>query len=85
MEGLGLETEFHPAVWKYSLALSPPTLDDPSPDLTRLLWGVQKHGGPLAEKIYAPLEVLRRTPRVLRDSGWQVTATVELSSREATG
>lgn len=78
MEGLGLETEFHPAVWKYSLALSPPTLEDPSPDLTRLLWGVQKHGGPLAEKIYAPLEVLRRTPRVLRDSGWQVTATVEL-------
>ena len=78
MEGLGLETEFHPAVWKYFLELSPPTLEDPSPDLTRLLWGVQKHGGPLAEKIYAPLEVLRRTPRVLRDSGWQVTATVEL-------
>ncbi|MDD1718414.1 MAG: ASKHA domain-containing protein, partial [Methanoregulaceae archaeon] len=78
MEGLGLETEFHPAVWKYSLILSPPTLEDPSPDLTRLLWSVQKHGGPLADKIYAPLEVLRRTPRVLRDSGWQVTATVEL-------
>ena len=43
------------------VTLSAPTLDDPSPDLTRILWGIQKHG-PLAEKIYAPLEVLRRIP-----------------------
>jgi uncharacterized 2Fe-2S/4Fe-4S cluster protein (DUF4445 family) len=78
MEGLGLETAFSPAVWKYVLELRPPTLDDPSPDLTRLLWGIQKKGGPVAEKIYAPLEVLHLIPRILRESGWRVTATVAL-------
>ena len=78
VESLGIGTELHPSVWKYALELQPPTLEDPSPDLTRLLWGIQKMGGPVAEKIYAPLEVLRSIPAVLRDSGWKVTGTVAL-------
>jgi uncharacterized 2Fe-2S/4Fe-4S cluster protein (DUF4445 family) len=75
---LGATTELNPAVWKYYLALSPPSLGDPSPDLTRLLWGIEKSGGPKEGSIYAPLEVIRQIPRVLRDSGWKVTATVAL-------
>jgi uncharacterized 2Fe-2S/4Fe-4S cluster protein (DUF4445 family) len=78
IESLGMETAFSPAVWKYALELQPPTLDDPSPDLTRLLWGIQKKGGPVVEKIYAPLEVLHTIPRMLRESGWRVTGTVAL-------
>ena len=73
---MGIPTELNPAVWKYSLTLSPPSLDDPSPDLTRLLWGIEKAGGPKEGNIYAPLEVIRQIPRVLRESGWKVTATV---------
>jgi len=78
IESLGMETAFSPSVWKYALELEAPTLDDPSPDLTRLLWGIQKKGGPVVEKIYAPLEVLHFIPRVLRESGWRVTGTVAL-------
>jgi uncharacterized 2Fe-2S/4Fe-4S cluster protein (DUF4445 family) len=78
IEALGVETTFNPSVWKFPLVLSPPTLDDPRTDLTRMLWGIQKQGGPVAEKIYVPLEVLQRVPRVLRESGWRVTATVAL-------
>lgn len=78
IEGLGIETTLNPSVWKFALALTPPTLDDPSPDLTRLLWGIEKQGGPVAEKIYVPLEVLQRIPSVLRESAWRVTATVAL-------
>ena len=74
----GLTTEFSPSVWKYYVSLSPPTLEDPSPDLTRLLWGIEKQGGPKEGKIYVPLEVIRRIPRTLRDSGWKATATVAL-------
>ena len=74
----GTPTELNPAVWKYYLNLSPPTLDDPSPDLTRLLWGIEKTGGPKEGRVYAPLQVIRRIPRVLMDSGWKVTATVAL-------
>ena len=78
IEALGLETAFSPSVWKYALELQPPTLDDPSPDLTRLLDGIHRKGGPVIEKIYAPLEVLHLIPRILRESGWRVTGTVAL-------
>jgi len=76
--GRDTEIEFHPSVRKYYVELQPPTLTDPSPDLTRLLWGIQKSGGPVAEKIYVPLEVMREIPTLLRNSDWKVTGTIAL-------
>jgi len=70
--------DFRPSVRKYFVELQPPTLSDPSPDLSRLLWGIQKGGGPEAEKMYVPLEVLREIPAILRHSDWKVTATIGL-------
>ena len=78
IEGQDSEIEFHPSVRKYYVELQPPSLADPSPDLSRLLWGIQKSGGPAAEKMYAPLEVLREIPSILRHSGWKATGTVAL-------
>ncbi|HPD75247.1 MAG TPA: ASKHA domain-containing protein [Methanoregulaceae archaeon] len=75
---LKAEIEFFPSVKKYYVELSPPTLDNPQPDLSRLLWGIHKSGGPSPEKVYAPLEVLRIIPERLRHSNWKVTATVAL-------
>ncbi|OPY36700.1 MAG: Na(+)-translocating NADH-quinone reductase subunit F [Methanoregula sp. PtaU1.Bin051] len=70
--------DLRPSVRKFYVELQPPTLADPSPDLTRLLWGIQKNGGPAAEKIYVPLEVMREIPAILRHSDWKVTGTVGL-------
>ena len=78
IEGTEIGIEFRPSVKKYYIELSAPTLADPSPDLSRLLWGIQKSGGPVAEKIYAPLEVLRDIPAILRHSNWKVTGTIAL-------
>ncbi|MGB8308505.1 MAG: ASKHA domain-containing protein [Methanoregula sp.] len=78
VEGTEMEIEFHPSVKKYYVELQPPTLADPSPDLSRLLWGIQKRGGPVAEKMYAPLEVMRKIPALLRHSDWKVTGTIAL-------
>jgi len=78
IEGQETEIEFHPSVRKYYVELEPPTLADPSPDLSRLLWGIQKSGGPVAEKMYAPLEMLREIPAMLRHSDWKVTGTIAL-------
>ncbi len=78
MEGRDTEIDFHPSVRKFYVELQPPTLTDPSPDLTRLLWGIQKSGGPVAEKVYVPLEVLREIPSLLRHSDWKVTGTIAL-------
>jgi len=78
IEGRDTEIEFRPAVKKYYVDLQPPTLTDPSPDLTRLLWGIQKSGGPVAEKIYVPLEVMREIPALLRHSDWKVSGTIAL-------
>jgi uncharacterized 2Fe-2S/4Fe-4S cluster protein (DUF4445 family) len=76
--GQDREIELRPSVKKYYVELQPPTLSDPSPDLSRLLWGIQKSGGPVAEKMYAPLEVLREIPAILRHSEWKVTGTIAL-------
>jgi len=78
VEGLDHEIDFRPSVKKYYVELQPPSLADPSPDLSRLLWGIQKSGGPVAEKMYAPLEVLREIPSILRHSEWKVTGTIGL-------
>ena len=76
MESRTLPTQFSPSVKKYFQTLTPPTLEDPSPDLSRLLWGIEKAGGPKAAKNFAPLDVLRSISQVLRSSDWQVTGTV---------
>ena len=78
VEGEDNPIDFRPSVRKYFVELHPPTLSDPSPDLSRLLWGIQKSGGPEAEKMYVPLEVLRVIPAILRHSDWKVTATIGL-------
>ena len=78
VEGLDQAIDFRPSVKKYYVELQPPTLSDPSPDLSRLLWGIQKNGGPVAELMYAPLEMLRVIPGLLRHSDWKVTATIGL-------
>ncbi|MDO9035611.1 MAG: 2Fe-2S iron-sulfur cluster-binding protein, partial [Methanoregula sp.] len=78
IEGQETAIEFYPSVRKYYVELQPPTISDPSPDLSRLLWGIQKSGGPAAEKIYAPLEILRKIPAILRNSDWKATGTVAL-------
>jgi uncharacterized 2Fe-2S/4Fe-4S cluster protein (DUF4445 family) len=78
IDGMDAPIEFHPSVKKYYVELQQPTLADPSPDLSRLLWGIQKKGGPVAEKMYAPLEVMREIPALLRHSDWKVTGTVAL-------
>jgi uncharacterized 2Fe-2S/4Fe-4S cluster protein (DUF4445 family) len=78
VDGQDTAIEFHPSVRKYYVELQPPTISDPSPDLSRLLWGIQKTGGPAAEKMYAPLEVLREIPSILRHSEWKATGTVAL-------
>ncbi|MEI7857184.1 MAG: ASKHA domain-containing protein [Methanomicrobiales archaeon] len=78
IDGQEKEIEFHPSVRKYYVELQPPSLSDPSPDLSRLLWGIQKTGGPAAEKMYVPLEVLREIPSILRHSEWKTTGTIAL-------
>lgn len=78
IEGLDITTAFRPSVLKYHVTLSPPTLEDPSPDLNRLLDAIHRAQGPPPEKIFAPLGVLRRIPEILRSAEWDVTATVGL-------
>ena len=78
VDGQDKPIELRPSVRKYYVELQPPSLADPSPDLSRLLWGIQKTGGPVAEKMYAPLEVLREIPAILRHSHWEVTGTIAL-------
>ncbi|MFY1644918.1 2Fe-2S iron-sulfur cluster-binding protein, partial [Methanoculleus bourgensis] len=72
------EIPLNPTVRKYEVRLEPPSLEDTTPDLARLLEGVERQSGPPPNRVYAPLGVLCYLPQVLRRSGWHVTATVAL-------
>ena len=76
MNVVGRPIDLNPVVHKYYVEVDPPTLENPTTDLWRLLEGVHSAGGPDGERIYAPLDVLRMIPSVLRNSGWKVTGTV---------
>ncbi|MDD1675480.1 MAG: 2Fe-2S iron-sulfur cluster-binding protein, partial [Methanomicrobiales archaeon] len=77
-ESMGVEVVVLPSVTKYYAEMTPPTLEDPSPDLTRLLWRIEKQGGPPVRKIFAPLPILKELSRTLRENEWKVTATVAI-------
>ena len=68
--GVGRQVILRPAVQKRYVELSPPTLADQRPDLTRLLDAIDD----LAPR--PDLHALRRLPSVLRASDYRVTAVV---------
>lgn len=56
---------------EFGVRLSPPTLEDPTPDLERLMGAIEKERSVRVTGIF--LEALRKLPAVLRESGWNVT------------
>jgi uncharacterized 2Fe-2S/4Fe-4S cluster protein (DUF4445 family) len=78
IETTAIDVPLQPSVRKYFIEPPSPTLDDPMPDITRILDYVEKNGGPKAKFVYAPLEVLREVPEVLRQGNWKITATIAL-------
>lgn len=76
MNVVGQDAELNPSIRKYYVQVNPPTLDNPASDLYRLLDAIVRSGGPKSKEVYVPLEILRRIPSILRDSGWKITATI---------
>jgi len=68
--GVGRQVILQPAVQKRYVELSEPTLEDQQPDLDRLLAAIDD-----LEPV-PDLHVLRRLPKVLRESDFKVTAVV---------
>ena len=69
-----IPVELDPAIKKYYLEITPPTLKDPMGDVERLLEALSRQYGLGDLKIDYP--VLREMPRILRQSDWKVTAAV---------
>ncbi|XRH75258.1 MAG: ASKHA domain-containing protein [Candidatus Methanosuratincola verstraetei] len=60
-------------VEKLYLELSPPSLEDPTADDERLLAGLSSKGYP---NLKIDMPVAREIPKILRESGWKVTAVI---------
>lgn len=58
------------------LTLSPPSMDDQTDDLARLLTGLRQQAG--YTRVRVSLEVLRKLGRVLREGDWKVTAILDV-------
>lgn len=66
--------EHHPPVRKVFVEMAPPTLQDNSGDLNRLMSALAKQGVPAGTTI--DIGALRAMPAVLRQGEWKVTASV---------
>ncbi len=66
--------KIEPSFKKVYLELSPPTLEDTLSDLRRLRRSLKREIGLFFS--YVDLEVLRKLPRILRESNWRVTLTL---------
>ncbi len=66
--------KINPAVYKYYIELPPPTLDDNLSDLGRLMRELKNEHQ--LENISTDYFLLRRLPRLLRDTQWKVTVTI---------
>ncbi len=68
------EIEPDPLVRAYPVTLTPPTLEDIRPDLTRLMDGLAEAYG--VRGLFAGTAVLRTMSPIFREHNWQVTAFV---------
>jgi len=71
--------EVDPAVFKRYIELPEPSLQDNISDLGRLMREIRRKFS--IENISVDFKILTRLSRVLRDSGWKVTATIVLTRK----
>ena len=71
--------EVDPAVFKRTVQLDPPTLEDNVSDLTRLTMALARQYG--IERISTDFRALMKLSRILRESDWKVTTTLVLTKK----
>ena len=81
IEGQESDVEFEPAVTTISLALSTPTLEDPRSDSRRLADACEEALGQQVSS-WMDFALLRELPHVLRESDWNVKASVKAHADE---
>lgn len=78
----GYSYERDQTIRRVPLTLTPPSMDDQSDDLSRLMTGLRQQRPTWRQagfhNVLVPLSLLRRLGEVLRQSDWQVTALVSL-------
>jgi uncharacterized 2Fe-2S/4Fe-4S cluster protein (DUF4445 family) len=81
LEKLATGWQFNPALRKLHVTLPPPTSDDNTSDLSRLLRALKKEHG--IESISADFRVIERLPHELREANWDVTTTVVMTRTQS--
>ena len=71
VEGIETPVKLEPLIAKYFVRLQKPTLQDPKPDVERLLNELRSQCG--LENLKVNYNILKRLPLILRDSEWEIT------------
>jgi uncharacterized 2Fe-2S/4Fe-4S cluster protein (DUF4445 family) len=77
LEKLATGWRFNPALRKLHVSLPPPSSDDNTSDLSRLLRELKNEHG--IDNISVDVRVIERLPQELRDASWDVTATTVMT------
>ncbi|MBI4216298.1 MAG: DUF4445 domain-containing protein [Chloroflexi bacterium] len=70
-----LDWPVSPGIHRFSVELSPPSLEDPTTDLERLTVALTRRGG--FSSLEVPLPIVQQLPVTLRRGDWRVNAVVE--------
>ncbi len=82
-EALATGWKFNPPLSKFFVELPPPTSEDNTSDLSRVLRGL-KHQYHL-DNMTVDFDVVKRLPQLLRDSNWKVTVTTLVTAVKPRG
>ena len=74
IEALVTGAWFNPGQQKYKVQIDPPTIEDNTSDLSRLLRALKKQHG--LENISVDFFILKRISKIIRKANWLVTATI---------
>ncbi len=79
----GYEFAWSQTIRRYSLSLSPPSMDDQTDDWSRLQTALRTQAN--IGRVNCSIALLRRIGSVLRESDWNVTAILDAAASEAGG
>ncbi|MDD5038176.1 MAG: ASKHA domain-containing protein [Dehalococcoidales bacterium] len=81
IEALAAGWRFNPPLKKFFVELPPPTLTDNVSDLSRVLRGLKQQYK--LRNITVDFDVVKKLPKMLRDSDWKVTVTTLVTAVES--
>ena len=80
---IGYDYRFYQSIRRVNLTITPPSMDDQTDDLSRLLTALRQQAQ--FTNVIVSMELLRRIGSILREADWEVTAILDIHETQGGG